>query len=374
MATGPRRVWISLFLVALAWVAVDVGRGQAPTAAQAAASVDTGTINGAAYRIEVPAAWNRGLVMYAHGYQTVGASPANPDAPRARAVRDVFLSRGFAFAESAYSSQGWAVKEGVEDTEALRRYFVATRGRPAQTFITGHSMGGHITVATIERYPDVYDGALPMCGPLGSGIDFFNNGLFDMLVTFEFLFPGTLGSPYDAEPDAGARIQAAIQAEPEKAARFAARFSRTPGMLPGALAFFQVIAAELKARAGGEPFDNSGRIYSGFGDDLALNRGVRRFAADPAARSYLRQYYSPTGRIADPVLALHTMADPLVLGSDVTTYELTTALASTSDLFVAKFADARGHCTFTPAQTGAAFDALLEWSRTGVRPAAGEIK
>ncbi len=374
MTTGLRRVWISMFVVALAWLAVDVGRAQAPAAAQAAGSVDTGTINGAVYRIEVPATWNRGLVMYAHGYQPVGTPPGNPDAPRVRAVRDVFLSRGFAFAESAYSSQGWAVKEGVEDTEALRRHFVATRGRPSQTFITGHSMGGHITVATIERYPDAYDGALPMCGPLGSTIDFFNNGLFDMLVTFEFLFPGTLGSPYDAEPDAGARVQAAIQAEPEKAARFATRFSRTPDMLPGALAFFQIIAAELKARAGGEPFDNAGRIYSGFGDDLALNRGVRRFAADPAARAYLRQYYSPTGRIADPVLALHTMADPLVLGIDVTAYELTAALASTSDLFVAKFVDARGHCAFTPAQTGAAFDALLEWRRTGARPPAGEIR
>jgi hypothetical protein len=33
-----------------------------------------------------------------------------------------------------------------------------------------------------------------------------------------------------------------------------------------------------------------------------------------------------------------------------------------------------GHCNFTPAHTGSAFDALLAWAREGKRPAAGEQK
>ena len=43
--------------------------------------------------------------------------------------------RGFAFAESGYSANGWAVKEGIEDTEALRRYFVTklTEKHPKHT-------------------------------------------------------------------------------------------------------------------------------------------------------------------------------------------------------------------------------------------------
>ena len=375
MRSNARRLVMFAASVVIAALGGSLGRAQAPAqtaptaAPQAANAVETGTINGAAFRIEIPQNWNRGLVMYAHGYQPVGAPPGNPEAPRAVAVRNVFLSRGFAFAQSEYSTQGWAVKEGIEDTEALRRYFVTKHGPPAQTFITGHSMGGHITIATIERYPDAYDGAMPMCGPLGSTVDFFNNGLFDMLVVFEFLFPGTIGSPYDVAPDTQAHVRAAIEADPEKAARFAQHFDRAPQQLPGALAFFEVIAAELKARAGGEPFDNADRIYGGFGDDLAINRGVARLTADPAARAYLRQYYSPTGRIADPVLTIQGMNDPLVLGSDVTVYETIAALASTSHLFAAKFVASVGHCTFTPAQTGAAFDALREWVRTGVRPA-----
>ncbi len=127
--------------------------------------------------------------MYAHGYTVVGSRPPAQDSPRMKGVRDAFLSRGFAFAASDYSVQGWAVKEAIEETEALRRYFVAKHGAPSETYITGHSMGGHITMAIIERYPEVYQGAMPMCGPLGPAVDFFNNGLFDMLVTFEAHVP-----------------------------------------------------------------------------------------------------------------------------------------------------------------------------------------
>lgn len=356
------------------------GQAQAQAPAQPAAQVATankveaGEINGARFRIEVPEKWNQGLVMYAHGYTRVGTPPSNPDSPRSKSLREVFLSRGYAFAESGYSGQGWAVKEGIEDTEALRRYFVAKFGKPAETYITGHSMGGHITVATIERYPEAYNGAMPMCGPLGSTIDFFNHGVFDMLVTFEFLFPGTIGSPYEPTPATVEKVKAAIAAQPEKAAKYAQRFERPVEQLPGVLGFFHVIAGELKQRSGGEPFDNTNRIYGGFGDDVALNRGVKRYAADPAARAYLRQYFSPSGRTLDPVLAIHTTSDQLVLGRDVTAYEVLAALAGTSDLFVARFVDAVGHCNFAPTQTGAAFDALRAWAQEGKRPAAGEQK
>jgi len=348
---------------------------QAPPAAVTPANrVESGEINGAAFRIEIPEKWNKGLVMYAHGYAPAGSPAGNPDGPRARALREVFLSRGFAFAESAYSAGGWAVKEGIEDTEAVRRHFVAKYGRPAETYITGHSMGGHITVATIERYPEAYNGAMPMCGPLGAATDFMNHGVFDMLVTFEYFFPGAIGSPYEPSAETAARVRASLQANPEKAARYALHFERPVDQLPGVLAFFQVIAGELKQRAGGEPFDNNNRIYTGFGEDAALNRGVKRFTANPAAREYLRQYFSPTGRTADPVLAIQTVADQLVLGRDVTAYEVLATRWNAQDRFVVRFVDAVGHCNFTPAQTGGAFDALLLWVHEGKRPAAGEQK
>jgi pimeloyl-ACP methyl ester carboxylesterase len=337
-----------------------------------ASTVETGAINGARFYIELPKQWNKGLVMYAHGYRTIGTPDPDPTSPRLREFRDVFLSRGFAFAASDYSVQGWAVKEGIEDTEALRRYFVSKYGTPGDTYIAGHSMGGHITMATIERYSDVYQGAMPMCGPLGPAIEFMTHGPFDMLVTFEALFPGTIGSPYEPSSETSSKVKAAIAAQPDVAARYAQRYARRVIQLPAILSLWHAIVGELKQRAGGEPFDNRNRIYVGFEDDVRLNRSVKRYTANASARDYLRAYATPTGRISDPILTIHTTYDQLVLGSDVTAYEVPASLVGTSDLFVARFVEADGHCNFTSAQTGHLFEALLTWVREGKRPAAGE--
>lgn len=339
--------------------------------------VETGTMNGAAFRIEMPATWNKGLVMYCHGYQVVG-TPNNFENQRAQALRNVFLSRGFAVAESAYSTQGWAVKEAVEDTEALRRYFTNKYGKPNESVVLGHSMGGAITIATIEKYPEVYDGALPMCGPLNVILNGFQERIFDMLVTFDYLFPNVVGSltnlPQNAKLDQ-AKVKAAVDAAPDKAAMFIKHYSLSSSAeLPGVLAFWYEIVRELQVRTGGNPFDNRNTIYDGFDDDVALNRGVKRYAADAKAREYLRQHYSPTGKIADPVLTIHTTYDQLIPGRYVSQYDEFARVAGTQDLFVAKFVVAKGHCNFTPGQTGAAFDELLKWVREKKRPEAGEIK
>ena len=285
---ASRRVGVHVLLL-LSVLAASL-RAQAPAQPAPATTVDRGVINGAPYYIEIPAQWNKGLVLYAHGYAVASDKPRSQEYTPPKALRDVFLSRGFAFAASDYSVQGWAVKEAIEDIEALRRYFVSKHGTPAESYITGHSMGGHITMAIIERYPEAYQGAMPMCGPLGAAVDFLNTGLFDMLVTFEALFPGTIGSPYEPSAETVNKVKAAIAADPERAARYAQRYGRTVAQIPGALSLFHVIAGELKQRAGGEPFDNRNHIYAGFGDDAAFNRLVKRYTASPSAREYVRQY------------------------------------------------------------------------------------
>lgn len=345
--------------------------------AQTENRVETGVINGADFRIEIPAAGHKGLVMYCHGYQVVG-SRNTWDSPRAKQLREVFLSRGFAFAESAYSTQGWAVKEAVEDTEALRRYFVSKYGAATETIVTGHSMGGVITLATIERYPEIYDGALPMCGPLNDTLNGFQERIFEMLTAFEFYFPGSVGDltglPKGARLD-GVKLRAAIDAAPEKAAMFARRYSLSSARdITPVLTFFYEINREIQVRAGGNPFDNRNTIYDGFDDDVALNRGVKRYAADAKAREYLRKHFTPTGRIADPVLTIHTTYDQLLPGRYISAYDATAKLAGTQDLFVAKYVAASGHCNFTAQQTATAFDQLLGWIREKKRPEPGEIK
>lgn len=377
-----KRLICLLFL--LVWPVA--GPAQAPTQKMATkpapetrpeTRIEKGRINGAEFRIEIPAGELQGLVVYCHGYQ-LAALPYGFDSNRAGALRQVFLGRGFAVAESAYSRQGWAVKEAVEDTEALRRFFVANFGAVKQTIVLGHSMGGMITLATIEKYPEIYDGAMPMCGPLTPTINGLQERLFDMLATFDFHFPGIVGPltslPKTARLD-GAKVKAAVAAAPEKAKRFAQRYSlASANDLAGVLTFFYEINREIQERAGGNPFDNRNTLYDGFEDDVALNRGVKRYAAEAKAREYLRQHYSPTGRIADPVLTLHTTYDPLIPGRFVSQYEEVARLAGTQDLFVTRYVEMNGHCNFTPAQTGAAFDLLLKWIRDKVRPEPGELR
>jgi pimeloyl-ACP methyl ester carboxylesterase len=367
-------------LVALLVVLGVVGAPRAQQPNNSEGKVETGQIDGAAFRIEVPSAWNKGLVMYCHGYELVGTPPPNWNDPQVKPIRDVFLSRGYAFAQSAYRTKGWAVKEAIEDTEALRRYFVSKHGRPRETFVSGHSMGAVITIATLERYPEIYAGALPMCGPLSPALDFFEDRVCDMLATFEYYFPGSIGSAVDVPADfkfsftGSEKVREALKASPEKAAIFAKRYNVTLSELPAVMSFWQAIVKELKQRSGGNPFDNRNTIYSGFDDDAAVNRGVKRYVADPKAREYLRQYYTPTGRISDPVLTVHTTYDQLVPARDVSYYDVVSAVAGTADLFVAKFVVAKGHCNISPERTAAAFDSLLSWVHENKRPSSGEIQ
>jgi hypothetical protein len=347
--------------------------------ASAEAVVDTGTLNGAPYRIEIPAGWNGGLVMYAHGYEVVG-TPFRPELPQIAGWRQAFTSRGFAFAQSWYRANGWAVREGIEDTEALRRHFVARYGAPDSTFVTGISTGGLITIATIEGHPEAYDGALPLCGLLTPAIGALRGRLFDVLVTFDHLYPGVLSTTPGGLADLGAPIPprdslvAVVRATPRGADALGQRYGIRPEHVPGVVWFYAVILRELQQRAGGNPFDNRGTVYHGVGADSVVNRGVRRYAADAGAVAYLRDWFSPTGRIADPVLAVHTTYDPVVEPDQMDRYRALTQLAGTPDRFAASYLSADGHCRFPPTLVGAAFDALRTWAATGARPTEGEIR
>lgn len=88
-----------------------------------------GVLEGAAYRIEVPARWNGRLVMYAHGYAGEGnaLNVTNPS------IRRHLIQNGYAWAASSYSKNYYDVRAGVEDTNALALAFnrlAAARGRP----------------------------------------------------------------------------------------------------------------------------------------------------------------------------------------------------------------------------------------------------
>jgi hypothetical protein len=79
-----------------------------PFAATPDSMVYTGIRDGAAYRMEVPKAWNGQLVVYAHGYRGTG-TVVSVDSPSLRAH---YIAQGFAWAASSYQTNGYDVGQG----------------------------------------------------------------------------------------------------------------------------------------------------------------------------------------------------------------------------------------------------------------------
>ena len=93
------------------------------------------------------------LVIWAHGYGGTGPS-STVDTP---IMRRYLLEKGYAWAATSYAKNYYDVSAGVEDTDALALNFSAiaaannrTLARPSKIFITGVSMGGHVTAAAID--------------------------------------------------------------------------------------------------------------------------------------------------------------------------------------------------------------------------------
>jgi poly(3-hydroxybutyrate) depolymerase len=152
-----------------------------------------GVHNGAGYRIEVPANWNGSLVMWAHGYRGTGLELTVDNHP----LRSFLVAQGYAWAASSYSRNAYDPSQGAKDTHALTKLFNGLVGRPDRTYITGASMGGHVTGIVAEQWPKSYDGAMPICGVLG------DYELFDYFLDFNVAAQtlSGVGASYPYGPD-----------------------------------------------------------------------------------------------------------------------------------------------------------------------------
>ena len=113
------------------------------------------------YKIRVPETWNGVLLVYAHGYSAnFGGADA---APGGTPMEDFLLSLGFAVAGSSYQADGWAVKEGLQDTASLTNFFKGKVGNPDKVILWGFSMGSVIAFESAERFPGIYDGVIAGC-------------------------------------------------------------------------------------------------------------------------------------------------------------------------------------------------------------------
>lgn len=358
MPTSPRLPAANLAAFILAIVLAAC----APSNQRAASDqpiVETGTLEGAPYRIDIPAGWNGGLVMLMHGYQVAGS-------PR-EAVKGLdpfatpFLDRGYAVASSDYRTQGWAVAEAMVDNERLRRHFIDRHGRPSRTLASGYSMGGHLTLATLEEHPRHYDGGLAMCPAGSAAAEGIARIIFDRLVAFAAFFPGVL--PALDAPDAPAMvdhqaIEAALATREDLAAILAERFETPRQDLAGITAFAWIVLQELRQRGGGLPVGNLDERYAGFGDDVAFNAAVPRYRADPGSAAYLEANYPLDGDLEDPVVLLANVVDEIIPWGQSRRYLDLAREAGNGGLVAVAERVGVGHCSFTPEQVGASIETL----------------
>jgi pimeloyl-ACP methyl ester carboxylesterase len=366
--------------------AVDKGAKTDPApevVTSARGTTEVGTLGGVAYRIDVPAAWNHSLVMFFHGY---AERPTTFKAAGGlNEVTGPIFERGFAVAQSAYSRPGWALAEGVPESEALRQYFVRRYGKVTETIAASVSMGGALVMETIERNPKPYTGALDMCGAVGPSYEEFQRR-FAWRAAFDSYFPGLMPPLVPApleyqETDAlKAKIAAALRTKPEAATEMRNLTGlHTDADLVRGMSYFTYFLMDMQRRSGGNPFDNRSYLYTGTNpassaSDTALNDGVKRYAADEAARRYLVAHYTPTGRLTRPMLAVHTMYDPLIPGTTLALYAHEVEAAGFGENFVQQYVRRDGHCAFTPQQVGQSFDELLAWIHRGTRPVPGLLR
>jgi hypothetical protein len=116
--------------------------------------------------------------------------------------------------------------------------------------------------------------------------------------------------------------------------------------------------ANARERLGGQPFDNTERVYTGSSDDAAINAGVARFTADAAALAAMSEFET-AGQLEVPVVTLHTTGDPIVPYEQQALYaEKVTRSGSTARLNGIEV-ERYGHCNFEAAEVLGAFSNLI---------------
>jgi hypothetical protein len=340
------------------------------------AHADFGRLGGSVYQIEVPADWNGGLVLFMHGYgelaPTAGVSPPG--------YRRYLIGQGYAWGASSFSSTSLIPGRAADETAALWDLFARRYGRPTRAYVTGFSMGGLATHIAAERYGSRFDGALGQCGAASQTpaaaitSDFFAAAAYVAGVT-QREFDRSSGThalirdrilPALRRPRIHRRfedIMVSITGGPRPFDRLGFRMEEETNWERAELEVATGIARNRhKVYRLGPPSPVTSREF---------NRAVIRFHTNPAFRRAFLAGNETTGRLAMPLLTLHTTGDGQVPIEQARIHRRRVEAAGRRRLLVQRFIRDAGHCGFTTTEWEAAFEALVRWVEHGVRPKGG---
>ncbi len=375
--------------------------------------------NGAGYRVEVPDDWNGMLVMYAHGYRGEGSELSVSDP----AIRGWLLEHGYAWAASSYSTNYYDVRTGVEDTNELALAFTEiaeengrTLNEPSKIYITGHSMGGHVTAAAIEEeaYATAnnhveYNGAVPMCGVVGDTFE------FDYLARFTLgaqhlahladdsappleSFPATnfdvdaINSVFwDVVPAVG--VQGVTTETGDKMADLVRDLSGgdRPIFDIGFRTYYWGVVMGTGGRDGtvngilaDDLSGNEGYAYQ-LDQDLnnvsdeeqAFNESILRAPNDPDANALrddgLRWIPVVNGEFSIPVVSLQGLGDLYVPFHHGQIYRERANANGSGDWLVQRAIRSPGHCDYTLDEQETAFADMINWEQNGIKPDGDDV-
>lgn len=374
-----------------------------PVQAQSAAVAPldwTGYIDGSPYNIRFPENWNGTLLVYARGYALAVDDP--PDAAFGGALVEQFLlAQGYALAGSGFRDAGWAVKEGLHDTLVLTNFFREQVAEPEHIILYGISMGGLITAESIEKFPGIYDAGIPMCAPLAGASEFFDH-LLNVGLAYDVAFgwPTSWGTVEDPRLQVNfyTEVLPVVLAQTYNPAFLGQNeFVRLVSGLgldgyylppPNYYSFWLTSGlmtyarAELEQRAGGNPVQNFGKLYSLSAGEMAYLASLgldaqplldamnarATIVADENARNYVEHYADLTGSITRPVLTMHTQYDAVVPVEMGSAYFDRVNSAGSGEFLAQVYTTAAGHCNFTPMQLLAAVQAVEAWLENGSLP------
>jgi pimeloyl-ACP methyl ester carboxylesterase len=379
-------------------------------------------LDGATYLIQVPSPWNGTLLLYSHGYVVPGFS--NPAVDVGDPITGAFLlANGYALGGSSYASTGWAIQQAILDQIEVVDTFKRLFGTPSRTIAWGHSLGGIITAGLVQRYPERFDAALPMCGVVAGTVGTWNQAL-DSAFAFDVLLAAGSGLKVVniTDPVKNVDIAEGILNKAQKNAQGRARIALsaaladTPGWFdplspePSPTNYVALEAnqylwlsqidfpfafdfrAELEKRAGGNGSWNNGVDYEkqleksvdyaevealyrkaglNLHDDIQMLNDAARLTAKASALTYLERNIIFNGQIDIPVLTLHTKGDGLVVVEDENAYKNVVDEEHDGQFLREVFVHRAGHCEFTPAETVVAFESLVSRLDKGNWPGLG---
>jgi pimeloyl-ACP methyl ester carboxylesterase len=348
-----------------------------------------GKYDGGLYRIEIPEKWNGELALYAHGFVSNAGSQGSALRVGNSPIRQHLIDGGYAWAASSYRCNGYVPGQGLLDTMALTDLFTKFNdGRaPQRVYLTGTSMGGHVTLLGMHEFPTAFAGGLAMC-PAGPELfDFFaaTGAAAEVITGVQFKLDSMpadlatmnelLGKPPDYT-DKGrqlASVEIDISGGPRPFAveGLASRFA---GNISGA------------ALAGSTTPSNRAVMTTQFKYAIdeglgltaeTLNARVRRKALDPEIRNPMGPYDELVpfdGKLERPTLTMHGTGDlfvPIFLEQSL---KRAVVSAGKQDLLRQRVYRIAGHCGFSQPEMIKSFDDLTAWVHKGIKPDGDEVE